>query len=198
MMSAIGQILRRNGMTQQQLADALGVSKGYVSELVSGKKNPSTPMLRRIADALNATVDDILTEGPVSDAAGPAGFSEPQAELSPAPESPSLRQLVKLLAPGSAHVQAYRAGRAFPAFAILPGDLLLIGTPPTVRDGDLVIATLSNGQPHHGVTVLRQRMGDRLVPPPQGRIDGEEAMSHGILGTVIAAIRSPATTPELS
>ncbi|MBN1317737.1 MAG: helix-turn-helix transcriptional regulator [Anaerolineales bacterium] len=48
------------GMTQQQLSDAAGISKPYLSQIKTGKRTGSTETLTAIARALDLTVDDIL------------------------------------------------------------------------------------------------------------------------------------------
>ena len=63
-------ILRRYryqaGLSQQQLADSVGVSKGFISALEGGRSAPSVDMLVQIADALGvsagAIVDEIVDE----------------------------------------------------------------------------------------------------------------------------------------
>lgn len=40
------------GLSQQELADSLGVSKGFISALESGRSVPSIDRLLQIADAL--------------------------------------------------------------------------------------------------------------------------------------------------
>lgn len=110
--------------------------------------------------------------------------------------SPSAARLVAMIAGalsgGARHVQSYIAQRDYTAFAIQKGDLLIIGTPQLSRDGDLVIATLSDMNTALSVTVVRQRLGDRLVPPLHGAVDAESRLEPGILGTVISVVRSPA------
>lgn len=62
----IGPVIARRGMSQTQVADAIGVQKGYLSEIVSGKKLPSLDTFQRICDALQATPNELfgLTEAP--------------------------------------------------------------------------------------------------------------------------------------
>lgn len=50
------------GLTQQQLADLLGVQRGAVSMWDAGKSFPRPSMLRQVASVLGCTVDDILPE----------------------------------------------------------------------------------------------------------------------------------------
>lgn len=56
------EILTKKGMKQVTLAERVGVEKGYVSELVSGKKVPSIPTLEKIADALGVSIIDLITD----------------------------------------------------------------------------------------------------------------------------------------
>ncbi len=48
------------GLTQQQLADAAGISKPYLSQIESGKRTGSAAVLRALADALAVDVDELL------------------------------------------------------------------------------------------------------------------------------------------
>lgn len=48
------------GMTQQELADAAGISKSYLSQIESGKRTGTAEVLAAIAGALDLTLDDIV------------------------------------------------------------------------------------------------------------------------------------------
>jgi DNA-binding XRE family transcriptional regulator len=48
------------GLTQQQLSEAAGISKPYLSQIESGKRTGTTEVLTAIANALNLTLDDIV------------------------------------------------------------------------------------------------------------------------------------------
>jgi transcriptional regulator with XRE-family HTH domain len=55
--------LRKNAsLTQQKLADNVGVSRIYIQALESNRRVPSIKLLYRLADALSATVNDIVDE----------------------------------------------------------------------------------------------------------------------------------------
>jgi transcriptional regulator with XRE-family HTH domain len=57
--------LRKNvSLTQQKLADNVGVSRIYIQALESNRRVPSIKLLYRLADALSATVNDIVDEYP--------------------------------------------------------------------------------------------------------------------------------------
>ncbi len=48
-------------LTQEQLAKKAKVTQGYIAQIESGlKKNPSLPMLRRLAKALGVAVGELL------------------------------------------------------------------------------------------------------------------------------------------
>ena len=45
---------------QEKLAEVCGVSQAYISYVVSGKKVPSVPVLKTIADFLGVKMDDLI------------------------------------------------------------------------------------------------------------------------------------------
>ena len=52
---------KKRGMTQANLANATGVAQGFLSEIESGQK-PGTPAtLKKIAEALNVKIDDLIS-----------------------------------------------------------------------------------------------------------------------------------------
>ena len=49
------------GLTQEQLAARAKVSRGYLADLEAGhRRNPSVPVLRRLAKALGVPVTELL------------------------------------------------------------------------------------------------------------------------------------------
>lgn len=50
-------------MTQQSLADALGISKQVMNKIIKGSKAINVKELARIADILNTSADSLLTVG---------------------------------------------------------------------------------------------------------------------------------------
>ena len=51
------------GMTQQKLADALGISKQVMNKIVKGLKAVNVSELAKIADVLGVSADTLLTDG---------------------------------------------------------------------------------------------------------------------------------------
>jgi transcriptional regulator with XRE-family HTH domain len=56
----IREIREERKLTQDQLAEETGISKGFLSEVENNKRNVSSDYLLRIANALGASVDYIL------------------------------------------------------------------------------------------------------------------------------------------
>ena len=50
-------------LSQKQLAEEAGISKPYLSQLESGKRNGTTDVLQKIAQALNATLEELIDSG---------------------------------------------------------------------------------------------------------------------------------------
>ncbi|MBI3153568.1 MAG: helix-turn-helix transcriptional regulator [Chloroflexi bacterium] len=49
-------------LTQQQLADAVGISKPYLSQIETGKRKGTTDILSAVAKALHVSLDDVYEE----------------------------------------------------------------------------------------------------------------------------------------
>jgi len=58
--SNIQHLLKDKGMSQQGLADKLGVSKQVMSKIISGSKAINVAEISRIANALAVSVDELL------------------------------------------------------------------------------------------------------------------------------------------
>ncbi len=58
--SVLRRIRREHGLTQEVLAERVGVSTSYVGMLEVGKRTPSLEMLFRISDALDVRPSEIV------------------------------------------------------------------------------------------------------------------------------------------
>jgi len=60
----LGENLRRirkeKGMTQEDLCNVLDLDRGYISSIENGKRNPTLSTLKKLADALKVSVDELL------------------------------------------------------------------------------------------------------------------------------------------
>lgn len=62
----IKDLRKKRGLTGEQLAEVVGVTKGYISELENGKKTPGAGLVLRLADALKVEVFE-LYEGTLTE-----------------------------------------------------------------------------------------------------------------------------------
>lgn len=53
-------ILERKKVSQAELAEAVGVSQAFISYMIKGFKQPSVTLLKRIAEYLNVSLDDLV------------------------------------------------------------------------------------------------------------------------------------------
>jgi transcriptional regulator with XRE-family HTH domain len=51
---------KREQWTQVELAEMLGIDRSYLSEIETGKKDPSLRVLKTIADGFNLTLSQLL------------------------------------------------------------------------------------------------------------------------------------------
>jgi transcriptional regulator with XRE-family HTH domain len=56
----IREIRESKGMNQDRLADRAQISKGFLSDIENGKRNPSSDNLLRIANVLGASLDYLM------------------------------------------------------------------------------------------------------------------------------------------
>ena len=53
-------IRTRKKMSQGDIARALDVDRGYISNIENGKKNPTLATIKKLADALGISADELL------------------------------------------------------------------------------------------------------------------------------------------
>lgn len=68
--------LEHLGLSQEELAARMGTSKGYLSDILTGKRRFNETHLNAIEDAIGVSPGDLLNKNPLSDS--PAG---PPAEV---------------------------------------------------------------------------------------------------------------------
>lgn len=53
---------KKNNISQRDLAKKVGLTDSAICQYELGKRNPSIPILKKIAGVLNCTVDDLIKE----------------------------------------------------------------------------------------------------------------------------------------
>jgi transcriptional regulator with XRE-family HTH domain len=64
---ALWDAMARQNLSQNELADKLGISSGYMSQLVRGTRHPSPQLRRRMMELLDYLTFDELFAGEASD-----------------------------------------------------------------------------------------------------------------------------------
>lgn len=57
----IGDLRKQKGLTQEKLAEKMGVSPKYLSSIERGKENPTLDMIINLAQSLDVGIADIFT-----------------------------------------------------------------------------------------------------------------------------------------
>jgi len=183
---ALGPVLKRRNMTQTALADRVGIGKGFMSEIVSGKKMPSFETLERMLHVLSVQPNELwgLERAKAEEPTGAAGFAEPDATAFR--PGPVIEAALRRVAPEARHPQSYRIDRNMPGFGLLTGDIVVVDLGRSAETGDLVVANMLVGQ--EATTIVRRVAGDWLVPgDPMGdfvRIGADAAVFGVICGEV--------------
>ena len=58
----IQDLMKSNKVTQAELASATGTSQAFISYVMDGTKMPSVAVLKRIADRLGVTMDELVRD----------------------------------------------------------------------------------------------------------------------------------------
>lgn len=123
--------LKSKKMTQAALAEAVGVSPGFISEVISGKKRFSLETLEKVAEVLNLSVGDLYDDAaakPVD--AAPRGFREDLTPFEPGRHDAGqhLDRLARALLPAGGRLALARLSRSAPGLAAMTGDIICLDT----------------------------------------------------------------------
>lgn len=95
MLLRIKELRKARGLTVEQLAQAAGMSKSYVSELENGRKQINGRRLENIAAILGVTAPDLIADPAVS--ADIKGHLDVFRDLSPEDQAAVQRHALSLL-----------------------------------------------------------------------------------------------------
>ncbi|MGT2531014.1 helix-turn-helix transcriptional regulator [Streptomyces nojiriensis] len=70
----LGRQLRRSGLTQAEFAERLGLTRAAVSAWVTGRAQPRTEMMLRIAELLDTDVSTVMNRDTDAGSARPIGW----------------------------------------------------------------------------------------------------------------------------
>lgn len=200
---SIGPALARKKMSQAELANRIGVSKGFVSEMISGKKRPSTETLQSIALALDVSISELYEQRgtftyDARSEIGQSGFSEAKPAEFTGRKNLLSEAASNLISPDIRHQTHYVATKAMLGFGILAGDILVVELQHRAETGDLVIAKIADPETSTSTTVVRRLYGNILASsdneaPP---IDlSQNDQNAAVLGTIEGLIRGKLPLP---
>ncbi len=101
---------KSRGLTQEQLAEALGVSRQAVSKWESGASEPELASLRAISAFFGVSLDSLLGGGAPGPEEGQAGREAPAVSRGPGPEGRGSAPRRRSMLPGLAACAAGAAG----------------------------------------------------------------------------------------
>lgn len=153
----IKELLREKGMRQTELAAILGKTEGYISNLSSGRRQPSPALLQELAAALDVRVPDLFADHQ------PNAMQEDGATFIATPEA-SLRQMCRLFATECNTPALYASTETVLAFGLIAGDKMLVDLNCTPAVGDLVVATLTDTDTGSTETALFRWADPWLIP----------------------------------
>lgn len=56
----IRNLMEKNGLSQQDMADIAGTTQSFINKMLKGYKMPSVSTLKRIADYFEVSVDELI------------------------------------------------------------------------------------------------------------------------------------------
>lgn len=167
MQLALAPLIAQSGMTQSALAEAIGVKKGFMSEIVSGKKSPSLDTLVRIAEALQVDIGDMFSGRAVAPRTpAPAKAQADDAILydwgtTPEPDTPEA--LATALVGTVRHPATYRVAADLPWLGLRAGDILLCDLARRPQDGDIVLIGITDAAGFNARTSIRRFRGGLAI-----------------------------------
>lgn len=172
--------LRDERGEKARLAEAMGISPDKVSKILKGERGVRP-------HEIPAVIAFFEWEQP---AHAPMGMQEEATPFEGKPDE--VARIAQLLAPHARHPVLYTARQTLTGLGILRGDVVVIDLNGIPRDGDIVIATLTDETSDQSRTLLRRLQEPRLI---SGGTDPAIAMtdslaSIGILGVVVGVARS--------
>lgn len=134
-----------------KLANDLGLSRSYVSDLANGKKRGSVETMRRVAEITGIDAANLLG------AAMPDELHDQATPYTPAPVARDTT-IDAVIAPNVRQRQTFIVETPAPALHILTGDVIIIDMRNLGQSGDIVLAAILDGD-------FRETRILRYLPP---------------------------------
>ncbi len=181
----LGKILKEKGMKQVQLVEATGLTPGYVSLIVSGKKTPSMRVLQDIADAIGVTMSEMYEEQDQTIHATPLHLAESEASFTPKSVKQKIETRPKTL-------ETWTVSHNVLALGLLIGDAMEIDISPSSISSGIALINRTDMHSDESLTLIRRVEGETIMPnsPHEPVVQvGGEAVTYSILGWVTSVHR---------
>jgi putative transcriptional regulator len=206
--------MKRRKMNQTELAEAVGIQRSYMSELINGKKQPSMALFTRLVEVLKVRPDDFLRpDAPKTpeergqqmlayslafEESETVPFDRTGAVAKGSSRHAAMMRACRAVAPETRSLDFHLVARNMPSLGLLKGDAVVLDMNPQYRDGDLVIAQLvdANGI---GMTLIREYQAPFLVARDPGfrhQVLNLEKDSVGVLAKIVASFRAAQLAPQ--
>jgi len=182
MKTALQRILDERGMSPTDLADAIGVTRGYVSLLARGLRDPSHETIMKMAAALHVAPGDLLDAPAVE----PQGFGENVQPLLSRRLDPA--GIAAMMARRPRSPALYIARQGMPAFGYLQDDVLVADLNAAPQAGDVVL--VNRADEHGGASTHVMRWAPPWLIPHEGNAPPQRADDNApVLAVVVGMAR---------
>jgi transcriptional regulator with XRE-family HTH domain len=206
--------MKRRKMNQTELAEAVGIQRSYMSELINGKKQPSMALFTRLVDVLKVSPDDFLRQDAPKtpeergqqmltsllafEESETVPFDRTGAADKGGSRHAAMMRACRALAPETRSLDFHLVARNMPSLGLLKGDAVVLDMNPLYRDGDLVIANAvdANGT---GMTLIREYQAPFLVARDPGfrhQVLNLEKDAVSVLAKIVASFRAAQLAPQ--
>lgn len=169
-----------------RLADAVGISRSYLSDLSTGKKVASVKVLRDISRETGIALPDLMGQSGLSEGAVSA--------FDPGQKANEIGSLAATVAPGLRRPTYMICSSANRDAGVMAGDLLIIEQgfdAAKLRDGDLVIGRFQDGD--DAVSVICTVASPWLIGAGS-QLLGKIGVEAGVVGQVKGVLRGAGLT----
>lgn len=130
-MNIIRELRKKEGLSQQQLADLCGVHQTAVSQWESGRTAPDLESLKKLSDIFEVSVERLIGTEPHSDKNRIPGFSAIKAA--------DASELI-----GASKMFALKVTGEDMMPTLHPGDTVIVSRTAQIESGDIVAVTVGN------------------------------------------------------
>jgi DNA-binding phage protein len=194
----ISRAIAASGRSAREVSLSAGLSPTFLSDMLRRRTDPGVGTLSKVAKALGVPLMSLI-EGRNAvtleiETPEVTPWHAPKRDGQRPDRADRLASLIASLCPAQSRCETFALHRDMPAAGLLAGDVLVLDTRTALAPGDLVVATINEGEA--GLrSVIRRHWPPFLIPvgasdPAEMRaIDGHAVR---VIGRVCASLRAAA------